>query len=188
MRAPSFSDAPPPRSGVMLFHASTSRIHTEIRAVRSALASTTVSGPSSSVSAGHPLLKAREVAYYLTAPRSVRRAPWPVPGTGHLQGNPLCPAADARPTPDQRPPRAHGLVGVPCHGVAAARRANRPDRPAARPFGAVRRPGRDRGARPRPRGVASARAPTQINRVRRQPLTVTAVDQAGCRAGPVGPD
>ena len=75
--------------------------------------------------------------------------------------------------PDQRPPRRHDTVRVSGAGVEVARRAHRAHR-APGPVRAVRRAGRDRGARPGPARGPPAHAGPQITRIRRQPLTVTA--------------
>src|SRR5260370_39426030 len=77
------------------------------------------------------------------------------------------------PDPDQRAPGRHRAVRVPGPGPASSRRAHRAHRP-ARPVGAVRRAGRDRGARPGPARAPKAHPGPRITRIRSPPLTVTA--------------
>jgi LuxR family transcriptional regulator, maltose regulon positive regulatory protein len=76
-------------------------------------------------------------------------------------GPSACPVHD----PDQRPPRRHRTVRVPGAGAAPPRRRHRAHRPAG-PVGPVRRPGRDRGARPRPARGPPAHTTPQITGIR----------------------
>src|SRR5260370_32634568 len=77
------------------------------------------------------------------------------------------------PDPDQRAPGRHRAVRVPGPGPASSRRAHRAHR-AAGPVRAVRRAGRDRGARPGPARAPKAHPGPRITRIRSPPLAVTA--------------
>jgi hypothetical protein len=75
----------------------------------------------------------------------------------------------------------------PDAGPAAPRRAHRAHRPAG-PVRAVRRPSRDRGARPGPARTPKAHPGPRITRIRSPPLTVTATTKRARRLmGPARP-
>src|SRR5438445_176955 len=83
------------------------------------------------------------------------------------------------PDPDRRAPRRHHAVRVPGTGPAAPRRTHRAHR-APGPVCPIRRPSRDRGARPGPARTPEAHPGPRMARNRSPPLTVTPHDK---RAG-----